>query len=86
VRGRHPSWGAKKRLSSLHTRHPRWALPGRSTVCGLLRRQGVVPKKRPPRHMGQPGKPTRPILAPTDVWSAECNGQLNSGDGRYCDP
>src|SRR4029434_3473243 len=34
---RHPSWGAKKRLSILHTHHPSWSLPGRSTVCDILR-------------------------------------------------
>jgi putative transposase len=45
VRCRHPSWGAKKLLSILHTRHPSWSLPGRSTVCDILRRHGLVPKK-----------------------------------------
>jgi transposase InsO family protein len=86
VRGRHPSWGAKKLLSILHKRHPSWALPGRSTVCDLLRRHGLVPKKRHPRHIGHPGKPTTLIAAPNEVWSADFKGQFKTGDGLYCYP
>ena len=86
VRCRHPSWGAKTLVSILHKQHPRWALPGRPTVCAILRRHGVVPKKRRPRHMGHQGKPTSPILAPNDVWSADFTGQCKTGDGLYCDP
>jgi transposase InsO family protein len=86
LRCRHPSWGAKKLLSILHKRHPSWALPGRSTVCDILRRHGLVPKKRHQRHIGHPGKPTTLIAAPNDVWSAEFKGQFKTGDGRYCYP
>jgi putative transposase len=86
VRGRHPSWGAKKLLSILHTRHPRWSLPGRSTVCDILRRHGLVPKTRHPRHIGHPGQPTTLIAAPNEVWSADVTGQFKAGDGLYCYP
>jgi putative transposase len=40
ARPRHPSWGAKKLVSILRTRHPRWPWPARSTVCDLLWRHG----------------------------------------------
>jgi putative transposase len=86
VRRRHPSWGAKKLLSILHQRHPRWALPGRSTACDILRRHGLVPKKRHRRHSGHPGKPTALIAAPNEVWRADFKGQLNTGDGLDCYP
>ena len=46
ARRRHPSWGAKKLLTIVHKRHPRWDLPSRSTVCDILSRHGMVPKKR----------------------------------------
>ena len=81
LRCRHPSWGAKKLLSILQKRHPSWALPGRSTVCDILRRHGLVPKKRHQRHIGHPGKPTTLIAAPNDVWSADFTGQFTTGDG-----
>lgn len=86
LRCRHPSWGAKKLLSILQKRHPSWSLPGRSTVCDILRRNGLVPKKRHHRHIGHPGKPTTLIAAPNDVWSADFKGQFKTGDGLYCYP
>jgi transposase len=46
ARQRHPSWGAKKRLRILTKRHARWSFPARSTVCDILSRHGLVPKRR----------------------------------------
>jgi transposase InsO family protein len=46
----------------------------------------LVPKKRHPRHIGHPGKPTTLIAAPNDVWSADFKGQFKTGDGLYCYP
>lgn len=86
VRRRHPSWGPKKLLPLVHKRHPRWPLPHRSTVCEILSRNGMVPKKARRRHIGHPGKPTTAILAPNDVWSADFKGQFKTGNGRYCFP
>ena len=86
ARRRHPSWGGKKLLTIVHKRHPRWDLPGRSTVCDILSRHGMVPKKRQRRRIGHPGRPTSLILAPNDVWSADFKGQFKTGDGLYCYP
>lgn len=86
ARRRHPSWGGKKLLTLVHKRHPRWDLPHRSTVCDILNRHGMVPKKRQRRKIGHPGKPTTAILAPNDVWSADYKGQFKTGDGIYCYP
>ena len=86
ARRRHPSWGGKKLRTIVHKRHPRWDLPGRSTVCDILSRHGMVPKKRARRRIGHPGKPTSQILAPNDVWSADFKGQFKTRDGVYCYP
>ena len=86
VRGHHPSWGAKKLLSVLQRRHPSWSLPGRSTVCDILSRNGLVPKKRYRRAIGHPGRPTSAMLTPNDVWSADYKGQFKTGNGVYCYP
>jgi putative transposase len=86
LRQRHPSWGAKKLLPILERRHRNWDLPGRSTVCDILSRQGLVPKKRNRRHIGHPGKPSAQILGPNDCWSADFKGQFKTGDGLYCYP
>jgi putative transposase len=83
ARQRHPSWGAKKLVSILSTRHPRWPWPARSTVCDILSRNGLVPKKRKRRTIGHPGKPISHIGAPNEVWSADFKGHFKTGDGRY---
>jgi len=86
VRRRHPSWGGKKLLTLVHKRHPGWDLPHRSTVCDILSRHGMVPKKRSRRRIGHPGKPTSSILAPNDLWCADFKGQFKTGNGSYCYP
>ena len=86
VRQRHPSWGAKKLLPFVEKRHPDWSLPGRSTVCDILKRRGLVPKKRRRRVIGHPGKPDSQMLAPNDIWCADFKGQFKTGDGVYCYP
>lgn len=86
VRRHHPSWGAKKLLVFVGKQHPAWDLPGRSTVCDLLKRHGLIPRQRHRRAVGHPGKPTAPMLAPNDVWCADFKGEFKTGDGVYCYP
>jgi putative transposase len=86
ARRRHPHWGAKKLLKILRGKHPRWPWPQRSTVCEILKRHGLVPKKRRRRAIGHPGKPTTIVTAPNDLWCADYKGQFKTGDGRYCYP
>jgi transposase InsO family protein len=86
ARRRHPSWGAKKLVSILSTRHPLWPWPARSTIGDILSRHGLVPKKRQRRAIGHPGQPTSHMGAPNEVWSADVKGHFKTGDGRYCYP
>lgn len=85
-RQRHPSWGGKKLLTVIERRHPDWDLPHRSTVCDILNRHGLVPRKRRRRALGHPGRPSSTILAPNECWCADFKGQFKTGDGRYCYP
>jgi putative transposase len=86
LRLRHPSWGAKKLLHTLSLREPTLVLPGRSTVCDILARNGLVPKKPRRRTVGHPGRPNSLILLPNDCWSADFKGHFRTGDGLYCYP
>jgi putative transposase len=86
LRHRHPGWGAKKLLAVLGKRRASWSLPGRSTVCDILSRNGLVTRKRRRRAIGHPGRPTSQILAPNDLWCADFKGQFKTGDGLYCYP
>jgi len=85
-RQRHPSWGAKKLLKILRDKHPQWPWPQRTAVCDILKRNGLVAKKRRRRAIGHPGKPTTLVTAPNDLWCADDKGQFKTGDGRYCFP
>jgi putative transposase len=86
ARQHHPTWGAKKLLKILHNKHPRWPWPQRSTVCDILKRHGLVAKKRRVRKIGHPGKPTTVVTAPNDLWCADFKGHFRTGNGRYCYP
>jgi putative transposase len=86
ARHRHPAWGAKQLVSILSTRYPRWPWPARSTICDLLSRHHLVPKRRQRRAIGHPGQPTSHMAAPNAVWSADFTGHVKTGDGRYGSP
>jgi len=86
LRLRHPSWGAKKLLHTLSLREPMLELPGRSTVCDILSRNGLISKKPRRRAVGHPGRPSSQIVLPNDCWSADFKGQFRTGDGLYCYP
>ena len=86
ARLRHPKWGAKKLLWQLEQRHPQWELPHRSTVCDILKRNGLIAKKARRRSIGHPGRPHSEIVLPNDCWSADFKGQFKTGDGKYCYP
>ncbi len=86
LRVRHPSWGAKKLLVKAAERHPGMVFPGRSTICDILSRNGLVAKKARRRVVGHPGRPASTIVVPNDCWSADFKGQFRTRDGVYCYP
>jgi putative transposase len=86
VRLRHPSWGARKLLNQVSLAHPRWVLPHESTVCDLLKRQGLVTAAPRRRAIGHPGRPSMVICGPNDSWSADFKGQFRLGNSQYCYP
>ena len=83
VRRRHPSWGAKKLLVYLRRHEPNRVWPGRTTVCDILKRHGLIPAKRRRRHIGHPGRPDTPMNAPNDIWTADFKGEFKTLDGQY---
>ena len=86
LRSHHPTWGARKLLAVIERRHRGWALPARSTACEILKRHGLIAKKRSRRRIGHPGTPTSQILASNDCWCADFKGQFKTADGLYCYP
>lgn len=86
LRRRHPDWGAKKLLTILGKRHPKISWPARSTVCDILKRNGMVEGRRRRRYPGHGGRPTTPMNTPNEIWCADYKGEFKTRDGIYCYP
>jgi putative transposase len=86
VRRRHPRWGAKKLLATVTRLEPTTAWPSRSTVCDLLRRQGVVVPRRHRRLVPHGTHTLAPITRPNATWTTDFKGEFRTGDRRYCYP
>ncbi|MHC4509090.1 MAG: IS481 family transposase [Planctomycetota bacterium] len=86
ARRAHPTWGPRKLIPYLARRHPGWQWPAPSTVGEILKRHGLVRKRRRRPRPGHPGRPTTPMDAPNAVWTADFKGQFKTRDGEYCYP
>jgi transposase InsO family protein len=86
ARRRHPSWGPRKLLAWLEVRHPELELPAPSTAGDLLRRKGLVKRRRRRRPWQHPGAPALETTSPNDVWTANFKGHFRTRDGIYCYP
>ena len=86
MRHRHRTWGARKLLHQVGLEQPGLILPQRSTVCDMLKRNGLVTARPRRRAIGHPGRPSSVITGPNDSWSADYKGQFKTGDGIYCYP
>jgi transposase-like protein len=83
ARRRHPTWGPKKLLTygwPLTTR------PARSTASAILKRAGLIDRRRRRRRPGHPGRPPAVIAAPNVLWTIDFKGQFRTGDRRWCYP
>lgn len=86
LRKAHPRWGPEKLLAVLKRRKPELHLPGRSTVAAILKREGLIEKKKRQRNHQHPGRPVVEVKAPNDLWTADYKGEFKTLDGRYCYP
>jgi transposase InsO family protein len=86
VRRRHPRWGAKKLLAVVKRQSAAAAWPSRSTVCDLLRREGLVVSRLRRRAVPHGGHALAPITGPNDTWTTDFKGEFRTGDRRYCYP
>jgi len=60
-------------------------LPAVSTIALVLKRHGLVKKRRRIRRI----RAVHPIFeanAPNEIWSVDFKGKFRMGDGRYCYP
>ena len=86
LRKEHPSWGPEKLLTVLGRRKPGFQLPARSTVAAILKREGLIEKRKRRRNHRHPGKPVVEVNAPNELMTADFKGEFKTVDGRYCYP
>ena len=86
MRQLHRTWGARKLLHQVGLEQPQLILPQESTVCDMLKRNGLITAKPRRRAIGHPGRPSSVVSCPNDSWSADFKGQFRLGDASYCYP
>lgn len=86
TREAHPTWGPRKILDFLELRRPEESWPAASTMGGILKRHGLVRPRRRRRRLGHPGRPTRVVTAPNELWTADHKGWFRTRDGQKCYP
>jgi putative transposase len=86
ARRAHRDWGPEKLMDWLRPQYPRVAWPAISTASDVLKRAGLIPKRRRRYHATHPGVVPPTTHAPNDLWTADFKGQFRTGDGEYCYP
>ncbi len=86
LRQRHPHWGAPKLLTVAARQRPATAWPKRTTICDLLKREGLVTARRRMQRLAGAALPLAPVTAPNQTWTIDFKGRFLTGDGRYCYP
>jgi transposase InsO family protein len=82
----HPSWGPRKLKAFLQRRQPQLVWPAASTIGDLLKRRGLVGKRRRRRSALPMTRPFAPITAANQTWCIDFKGWFRTGDGKRCDP
>lgn len=85
VRRRHPRWGPRKLRVILGRQQPDRVLPAASTIGDVLKRHGLVGKRRRIRRSDPYGEQLRTYATPNAVWCADFKGHFPVGVAR-CHP
>jgi transposase InsO family protein len=86
ARKRHPTWGGRKLKRAIERAQPGLIIPSASTVCGILKRNGLVKQRK---RWQRPAAWRKPLTVPgasNEVWAVDYKGQFRLGSGDYCYP
>lgn len=81
----HPSWGPKKLKARLAKIEPQIHWPSESTFARILRREGLVERRRHRRRTPASEHRLAVAHAPNDIWCVDFKGKFRVG-GKYCHP
>jgi putative transposase len=80
-----PTWGPKKIIGRLERIEPWCAWPAVSTAGEILKRHGLVGRRRRRWHAAGNGPWPEPA-GPNAVWTGDHKGWFKTGDGQRCEP
>jgi hypothetical protein len=87
ARQRHPTWGPRKLLAWVQPRDRARSWPSPSTVGDLLRREGLVRRRRRQRSPSpHPGHEPIRTKTPNELWTVDFKGQFRTRDWDWCYP
>lgn len=84
-REKHPHWGPKKLVVLLERKYPRLLLPVASTVGQILKRHGLIKKRRRRVYSAPHPELLREYSRPNAVWCSDFKGHFPVG-GKRCHP
>ncbi len=82
----HPYWGPKKVLDNLIKHDPSLHLPADSTAGEILKRAGLVKKRRKRWSVPANEQAFEEIKNSNQVWGVDYKGQFKLGNGNMCYP
>jgi putative transposase len=85
LRRRH-GWGAKKIVAKVGERKPSWQMPAISTANDILKRAGLVRRRRRHRPVPPAVYHAATLTGPNQVWTADFKGQFRTRNGQLCYP
>ncbi|HWA76894.1 MAG TPA: IS481 family transposase [Polyangiaceae bacterium] len=85
ARRKHPTWGPRELLVLVQRHHPRVELPVASTVGEILKKNGLVGRRKRVRRSEPYGSRLREYEGPNRVWCADFKGHFSVGGSR-CNP
>lgn len=85
IRARYPRWGPRKLLVILERQRPEQHLPVPSTVGDILRKHGLVGRRKRIRRSSPYNERLRTYDAPNSIWCADFKGHFPVS-GQRCHP
>ena len=86
ARRRFPHFGPKKIKAWLERQRPEVAWPAASTIGDILKREGLVERRRRRRRAIAQGEVVVPATVANEEWSIDFKGWFRTADGERCDP
>ena len=81
-----PRWGPKKIIHELRRLEPDRRWPAESTAGEVLKRHGLVEKRKRRSKWKHPRVPPIVATRPNELWTIDFKGQFRLGDGSMCYP